>query len=157
MQKYNSKMHGAADYNKYVMIPSDTWDSISQETDDNIDPYREGKFAQMVYVANGIQIGDGSGNTLNHISTYGRYITEDFQNIDGSSASASTTSFIEDTVVRVKSYDGDNWVKRTDSATTAVEGEGMLMLEGEENTMFVKTGDIISCIGGKLNIVPVEV
>lgn len=57
--KYNPTMHGAADYNKYVMVSNADYDTFTQETS-AIDPHRQGKFAQLVYNVNGISGGGGS-------------------------------------------------------------------------------------------------
>lgn len=79
------------------------------------------------------------------------YETPLFQNIDGLSVSASTVAFTSDTVVRVKSYGGDNWIT---IGPTAVVDTGLLLQLGDELHMSMRSGDIISTIGGKLNIVP---
>lgn len=84
----------------------------------------------------------------------GSYRTDQFQLVDGSGGSAVSTTFAHNTIVRIKAYSGDSWVK-IDTVGTAVQYEGLLMGDGEELTMLIYDGQKISCIGGVLNIVPV--
>ena len=58
--KYTPQQHGAADYNKYIMVPNTYWDSTTQETS-AIDPFRQGKYAMMVHVVNPSSSGGGGG------------------------------------------------------------------------------------------------
>jgi len=90
------------------------------------------------------------------VAQVGSYRTDLFQNIDGLLASAITTAYTYNTIVRVKSYGGDNWVTRTAIAAAAVADTGLLLEDGSEITMLVYAGEQIATIGGKLNIVPVS-
>lgn len=86
----------------------------------------------------------------------GSYKTSLYQNIDGVAASAITTQYLVNTVVRIKSYTDDNWITISDNAAAAVASQGMLLERGEEITLLVNADDYIATIGGKLNIVPVS-
>jgi len=89
------------------------------------------------------------------IMQVGSYRTDLYQVIDGTAATASTTVFTYDTVIRIDSYESDNWIKRATGSATAVDGEGMRLGQDKEITMLVYAGEVIATIGGKLNIVPV--
>ena len=87
----------------------------------------------------------------------GSYRTDLYQNLDGSAGSAITAEFTKNnTVVRLKSYSGDNWITISDSAAAAVSDQGLLLEAGEELTLHIANGDYIATIGGILNIVPVS-
>lgn len=85
----------------------------------------------------------------------GPYRTDLYQILDGTSATASSTVFTYDTVVRLDSYVGDNWIMRGVGTATAVADTGMRLGLDKEVTMKVTAGDVIATIGGKVNITPV--
>lgn len=95
---------------------------------------------------------DANGDQIENLQTIGNYETDTYQNLDGSISSASSTVFATEESIRIISYDADNWIKRTAGAGTAVSTEGLLLLTGSEISMIVNAGDVISTIGGKLNI-----
>lgn len=84
------------------------------------------------------------------------YKTETYQNIDGLIASASTDAFEYDTIARVKSYGGDNWVKRETTlsyknqagSTVTVGGAGTT----EFNTTFTWNSTGLFLSGGTLQL-----
>lgn len=102
----------------------------------------------------GVRLGRGEHG---EVAQVGSYRTDLYQNLDGQSASASSTAFTGDQMIRLVSYTADNWVKRGTGTVTAVATEGMLIPSGSELTMVVYDGEKIATIGGELNIVPVLV
>lgn len=99
---------------------------------------------------------DQSGNQIENIQTLGYYDTTTSQNLLGVGGVVNSTAFVADAIVRVQSYGGDNWIQIGPTAS-AVPETGMLLLEGAELTVLVQANDIISTVGGNLNIIIVGV
>ena len=95
---------------------------------------------------------DDSGNVLQVAS----YNTGSYQNLDGTSASDISTVYATNTVVRIKSYETDNWITISNDDSPAVADIGMLLETSEEITVLIYAGNKIATIGGKLNIVSIN-
>lgn len=83
------------------------------------------------------------------------YDTKNAENLDGTSASDISNEFTSNTIVRLKSYDNDNWINISNDNSPAVSEQGMLLQNGEELTVLIKKNYKVATIGGKLNIVKV--
>ena len=101
---------------------------------------------------------DGDGDQITNVQTLGIYYTSAGANLLATASAQTTTAgtFPTNTVVRIKSYGGDNWVQIGVGAA-AVVNTGMLLLEGDELTLIVPATSDISTVGGNLNIVAVGV
>ena len=95
---------------------------------------------------------DKNGNVIQVAS----YNTASYQNLDGTSASAISSEFTEDTMVRIKAYDADSWITISSDSSAAVADTGLLLGTNEELTILVYNGTKIATIGGKLNIVSIN-
>jgi hypothetical protein len=139
---YNPKKNGAANYKSWMQLTEAQIAAIEAvEGADNTSSPNDERFAQVVHITN------------DKMQTYSGYNTALYQNIDGISGSAATTTYAQDTVVRIQSYEADNWVT-IESAPTAVIGQGILIVNGSELIIAISAGDKIATINGKLNIVP---
>ncbi len=74
--------------------------------------------------------------------------------LDGSGAAATSSAYTYDTAIRFQaSLASDCWIKIGD-AVVAVSGEGALLVIGGTDSTVVRAGEVISVIGGVLNITP---
>lgn len=97
-----------------------------------------------------------NGNTrLEKVQSYGTFSTAEYQNVNGTVASATSTALKSEYLYRLKAYSADSWIK-IGSALTAVAEEGMLMTQYDELTIEVADGDQVSVIGGIVNITPLK-
>ena len=145
-QPYNGHRHGEAEYNSYTTITSGAIPDLATRPDGG------DHFARMVHV---VSNSDPSAPDPITIKTLGHYETDTAYVLDGTTASDVSVAVTELTVVRLNSFDGDNWIKITTAGDAAVEGEGMLLAYGADLTMILNSGDRISTIGGKINVIPV--
>jgi hypothetical protein len=83
-----------------------------------------------------------------------RWGTADSFTLDGSSAADTSSAFETDDVVRLQSdLTADSWIK-IGTSVIAVSGEGTLFLANSGESIKVLEGDVISVIGGIVNVTP---